>query len=146
MRGKSIIKLLCTVLYTTILIGCSTGLSEDDLTFRDLSKESDLFGSKIILMASEDWVTDAEMELGTNFEAVTGIQVVYDLYPDEEYLDTLFNKLDSNNPPDIFMTQSGLAIKNTYKLDKYAADLSGESWVKFYDDFSEKETSIDGHN
>lgn len=97
-------------------------------------------------MASQDWVTDAEMELGTNFEAATGIQVVYDLYPDEKYLEALFNKLDSNNPPDIFMTQSGLAIKNTYKLDKYAADLSDEPWVEFYDSFSAAETSIDGHN
>ena len=146
MGEKNIIKLLCMVLCTTTLIGCSSGLSQDDLTFRDLSKESDLFGSKIILMASEDWVTDAEMELGTNFEAATGIQVVYDLYPDEKYLNTLFNRLDSDNPPDIFMTQSGFAIKNTYKLDNYAADLSDEPWVKYYDAFSAMETSIDGHN
>ena len=143
---KNIIKLLCMVLCTTILTGCSSGLSNNDLTFRDLSKESGLFGSKITLMASEDWVTEAEMELGTDFEAVTGIQVVYNLYSDEKYLDTLFNKLDSNNPPDIFMTQSGLAIENTYKLDKYAADLSDEPWVKYYDVFSAAETSIDGHN
>ena len=134
------------VLCTIILTGCISGLSNDDLTFQDLSKESDLFGSEITLMASEDWVTDAEMDLGTNFEAVTGIQVIYDLYPDEKYLDTLFNKLDSDNPPDIFMTQSGLAIKNTYKLDTYAADLSDEPWVKFYDAFSAEETSIDGRN
>ena len=134
------------VLCTTILTGCSPGLSQDDLTFKDLSKESNLIGSQITLMASEDWVTDAEMELGTNFEAATGIQVVYDLYPDEVYLETLFNKLDSNNPPDIFMTQSGLAIKNTYKLDQYAVDLSDEPWIDYYDAFSAIETSIDGHN
>ena len=143
---KNIIKLLCMVLCTTILIGCSSGLSEDDLRFQDLSKESNLTGSKITLMASEDWITDAEMELGTNFEAVTGIQIIYDLYPDEKYLDTLFSKLDSDNPPDIFMTQSGFAIKNTYKLDQYAVDLSNEPWVEFYDAFSAIETSIDGHN
>ena len=146
MGEKNIIKLLCIVLCTTILTGCSSGLSKDDLTFKDLSQESNLIGTKITLMASEDWVTDAEMDLGTNFEAVTGIQVVYDLYPDEKYLDTLFNQLDSDNPPDIFMTQSGLAIKNTYKLDKYAVDLSDEPWIKYYDAFSAAETSIDGHN
>ena len=146
MKIKNITKLLCMVLCPTILIGCSSGLSKDDLAFKDLSKESNLIGSKITLMASEDWVTDAEMELGTNFEAATGIQVVYDLYPDEKYLDALFNKLDSDNPPDLFMTQSGLAIKNTYKLDKYAVDLSEEPWVEFYDAFSAAETSIDGHN
>ena len=143
---KNIFKLLCMALCTTILTGCSSGLSEDDLRFQDLSRGSSLTGSTITLMASEDWVTGAEMDLGTNFEAVTGIQVVYDLYPDEKYIDALFNKLDSDNPPDIFMTQSGFAIKNTYKLDQYAVDLSAEPWVEFYDAFSAIETSIDGHN
>ena len=143
---KTIIKLLCMFLCATMLMGCGSGLSEDDLRFQDLSKESNLIGSQITLMASEDWVTDAEMGLGTNFEAATGIQVVYDLYPDDKYLDMLFNKLDSDNPPDIFMTQSGLAIKNTYRLDNYAADLSEEPWVEFYDAFSATETSINGHN
>ncbi len=146
LKKNKFFKLLCIPLCITLLTGCGSGFSENDLAFKDLARKSKLTGSTITLMASSDWVTDAEMHLGTNFEAATGIQVVYDLYPDDVYLDTLFAKLDSDNPPDIFMTQSGLAIKNTYQLDKYSVDLSDEPWMAVYDTFSAVETSIDDRN
>ena len=146
LKKTKLLKLLCIPLCITLFTGCSSDFSENDLAFKDLARKSKLTGSTITLMASSDWVTDEEMQLGTNFEAATGIQVVYDLYADDVYLDTLFAKLDSDNPPDIFMTQSGLAIKNTYHLDKYAVDLSDEPWMTVYDTFSATETSIDDRN
>lgn len=146
MKKNKLLKLLCIPFCITLFTGCGSEFSENDLAFKNLARESKLSGSTITLMASSDWVTDAEMQLGTNFEAATGIQVVYDLYPDDVYLDTLFDKLDSKHPPDIFMTQSGLAIKNTYQLDKYAVDLSNEPWMAVYDTFSAAETSIDDRN
>ena len=146
LKKPKLLKLLCIPLCITLLTGCGSEFSENDLAFKNLARESKLSGSTITLMASSDWVTDAEMQLGTNFEAATGIQVVYDLYQDDVYLDTLFAKLDGDNPPDIFMTQSGLAIKNTYQLDKYSVDLSDEPWMAVYDTFSAAETSIDNRN
>ena len=146
LKKTKLLKLLCIPLCITMLTGCGSEFSENDLEFKDLARKSKLSGSTITLMASADWVTDAEMQLGTNFEAATGIQVVYDLYQDDVYLDTLFAKLDSDDPPDIFMTQSGLAIKNTYHLDQYSVDLSDEPWMEAYDTFSATETSIDGRN
>ena len=146
LKKTKLFKLLCIPLCITLLTGCGSEFSENDLAFKDLARKSKLNGSTITLMASSDWVTDAEAQLGTNFEAATGIQVVYDLYSDDVYLDTLFAKLDSDNPPDIFMTQSGFAIKNTYQLDKYSVDLSDEPWTEVYDTFSASETSIDGRN
>ncbi|MDE6662457.1 MAG: extracellular solute-binding protein [Lachnospiraceae bacterium] len=146
LKKNNLLKLICIPLCITLLTGCGSEFSENDLEFKDLARKSKLNGSTITLMASADWVTDAERQLGTNFEAATGIQVVYDLYQDDVYLDTLFDKLDSDNPPDIFMTQSGLAIKNTYHLDKYSVDLSDEPWMEVYDTFSAAETSIDGRN
>ncbi len=143
---KNIVKLFGILLCAVLLTGCGSGLSENDLAFKDLARKSGLTGSTVTLMASSDWVTEAEMDLGTNFEAATGIQIVYDVYPDDIYLNTLFDRLGSDNPPDIFMTQSGLAIKNTYQLDRYSVDLSDEPWMAFYDTFSATETSIDGHN
>ncbi len=146
MKKNNIINSLSIFLCILVLSGCNSGFSENDLAFKELSRESGLTGSTITLMASSDWVTDAEMELGMNFEAATGIQVVYDLYSDDIYLDTLFSKLESDNPPDLFMTHSGFAIKNTYHLDKYSVDLSDEPWMEVYDTFSASETSIDGRN
>lgn len=143
---KKIVKFLSIFLGAMLLAGCGSNFSQNDLAFKELSKEAKLSGSVITLIASEDWVTQAERKLGTNFEAATGIQVVYDTYPDEVYLDKLFDRLDGDNPPDIFMTQSGLAIKNTYQLDKYSVDLTDEAWMPSYDEFSAIETSIDGRN
>ena len=143
---KNLLKLLCIPSCVILFTGCGSEFSETDLAFKEQAREAKLTGSTITLMASADWVTDAEMQLGTNFEAATGIQVVYDLYSDDVYLDTLFSKLDSDNSPDIFMTQSGFAIKNTYQLDKYSVDLSDEPWMAVYDTFSAAETSIDGRN
>ncbi len=146
MKKDNIVKLSGILLSLILLSGCSADFSENDLAFREASREAGLSGSTITLMASIDWVSDAEMDLGTDFEAATGIQIVYDVYPDDVYLNTLFEKLDSDNPPDIFMTQSGFAIKNTYRLDRYAVDLSEEPWMEAYDTFSAVETSIDGRN
>ncbi|MDE7252294.1 MAG: carbohydrate ABC transporter substrate-binding protein, partial [Acetatifactor sp.] len=146
LKKSKLLTLLCIPLCITLFAGCGSEFSENDRAFKDLARKSKLTGSTITLMASSDWVTDAEMQLGTNFEAATGIQVVYDLYSDDVYLDTLFAKLDSDNPPDLFMTQSGLAIKNTYQLDKYSVDLSDEPWMAVYDTFSAVETSIDDRN
>lgn len=143
---KKIVKFLSIILGTVLLAGCGSNYSKNDLAFKELSKKAKLSGTVITLIASEDWVTQAERKLGTNFEAATGIQVVYDTYPDEVYLDKLFDRLGGDNPPDIFMTQSGLAIKNTYQLDKYSVDLTDEAWMSSYDEFSAIETSIDGRN
>lgn len=146
MKKHFFLKIVGVLICFALLAGCSSVFSESDLAFRKMAKESGLSGSTITLMGNADWVSDAEMELGANFEAATGIQVVYDIYPDNVYLETLFEKLNSKNPPDLFMTQSGLAIKNTYQLDKYAVDLSEEPWMAYYDSFSAVETSIDGRN
>ncbi len=78
LKKNKFFKLLCIPLCITLLTGCGSGFSENDLAFKDLARKSKLTGSTITLMASSDWVTDAEMHLGTNFEAATGIQVVYD--------------------------------------------------------------------
>lgn len=145
-KKRTIFKLSGILMCLVLLSGCGADFSENDLAFRDTSRDLNLSGSAITLMASADWVTDAEMDLGTDFEAATGIQVIYDVYPDNVYLNTLFEKLNSDTPPDIFMTQSGLAIKNTYRLDLYAVDLSEEPWMEAYDAFSAAETSIDGRN
>ncbi|MDE5866282.1 MAG: hypothetical protein K2H31_06755, partial [Lachnospiraceae bacterium] len=66
LKQNKLLKLLCIPLCITMLTGCGSEFSENDLTFKDLARESKLSGSTITLMASADWVTDAEMQLGTN--------------------------------------------------------------------------------
>ncbi|MBQ1310775.1 MAG: extracellular solute-binding protein [Blautia sp.] len=100
----------------------------------------------ITLMASQDWVKDAEMELGQKFEEETGIHVDYQIIPADQYQDLLLTRLNSGEGPDIFGAQSGFALATTYKVQENAVDLSGESWMDSYSVFSAEQTSVDGVN
>ena len=100
----------------------------------------------ITLMASQDWVKDAEMELGKKFEEETGIHVDYQIVPADQYQDLLLTRLNSGEGPDIFGTQSGFAIDTTYHVQDNAVDLSDEEWADAYNVFSKEQTSVDGVN
>ena len=100
----------------------------------------------ITLMASQDWVKDAEMELGKKFEEETGIAVDYQIIPADQYQDLLINRLNSGEGPDIFGAQSGFALATTYKVQENAVDLSDEEWMDTYSIFSAEQTSVDGVN
>ena len=43
----------------------------------------------ITVMASQDWVYDAEMELGKKFEEETGIKIDYQIVPADQYYNML---------------------------------------------------------
>lgn len=134
------------LLLLSFLTACNDNYSKEEQTLKAIADDAGLAGSTITVMASSEWIKNSEMDLGSKFESVTGVEVIYDLYPDDVYLRTLFSRLENNQAPDIFLTQSGLAIQNTYQLDQYALDLSNESWMEYYDPFTAKETSIDGKN
>ena len=100
----------------------------------------------ITLMASQDWIEDAEQDLGAAFEAETGIHVDYQILPADQYYDVLLTRLNSGEGPDIFMTQSGFAIATTYLVQENAVSLDDEPWADSYSVFSKAQTSVDGVN
>ena len=102
-------------------------------------------GTTITVMASQDWVYDAEMELGKQFEEETGIKVDYQIVPADQYYNMLMTKLNSGEGPDIFGGQSGsFDIVSQYNVEKNAVDLSDQAWVETYDEFAKEQTSVDG--
>lgn len=102
-------------------------------------------GTTISVMASQDWVYDAEMELGKQFEEETGIKVDYQIVPADQYYNMLMTKLNSGEGPDIFGGQSGsYDIVSQYNVEENAVDLSDEPWVETYDEFAKEQTSVDG--
>lgn len=103
-------------------------------------------GETISVLASQDWVEDAEQELGAKFEEETGIHVDYQIIPSDQYQDVLINRLDSGEGIDIFGAQSGFALATTYRVQDNAVDLSGEPWMDAYSVFSAEQTSVDGVN
>jgi raffinose/stachyose/melibiose transport system substrate-binding protein len=99
----------------------------------------------ISLLASQDWVTDEEMERAKDFEDQTGIKIDFQIVPSAQYYNLLMTKLNSGEGPDIFGGQSGaFDLVSQYHIEDNAVDLSNESWVKNYDQFAKYQTSVNG--
>ncbi len=164
MKKKVLSVLLTAAMAATLFAGCgsssdtaadssdaATDSAEDSADdsaadSAEAADSSDLSGTTITLMASQDWIEDAEQELGAKFEEETGIHVDYQILPADQYQDVLLTRLNSGEGPDIFMTQSGFAIETTYQVQDNAVDLSNESWMDTYSVFSAEQTSVDGVN
>lgn len=102
-------------------------------------------GTTISILASQDWIYDAEMELGKQFEEETGIKVDYQIVPSDQYYNLLMTKLNSGEGPDIFGGQSGTYdLLSQYNITENAIDLSGEPWAEYYNEFAKEQTSAEG--
>lgn len=158
MKKKVLALLLCGILGVSGLTAC--GSKEEPATDApatetpaaesqgEESKEEPAAGGEgvtLTFMASQDWVYDAEMELGQKFEEETGIKIDYQIIPSDQYYTVLMTKLNSGEGPDIFGGQAGsYDIVTQYDVEKNAVDLSGESWISVYDKFANEQTSVDG--
>lgn len=99
----------------------------------------------ITLMASVDWIQDAEYDLAQKFTNETGIKVDYQIVPSDQYPNLLQTKLNSNECTDIFCSQDGkVEVVSTLNVEKNAIDLSGEAWAGTLDAVSAAEASVDG--
>jgi len=99
----------------------------------------------ITYMASQDWVQDAEMELGKKFTEQTGIKVDYQIIPSDQYTTLLMNKLSKGECTDLFGSQAGqFDIVTQLNVEKNAVDLSGEAWASTVDPLASAETSVGG--
>ena len=99
----------------------------------------------ITYMASQDWVQDAELELGEKFTEETGIKVDYQIVPADQYENLLMTKLNTGECTDLFGAQSGrFNIQTQIDVVKNAVDLSAESWAGNVDKAAAQELSVDG--
>lgn len=154
MKKRMLTLLLCGLMMVTSLAGCgsSSGGDAKDETAESTAgneaaetEKADSTGVTLTFLASQDWVYDAEMDLGQKFEAETGIKIDYQIVPSDQYYNLLMTKLNSGEGPDIFGGQSGTYdIVSQYNVEKNAVDLSNESWVSYYDEFAKEQTSTGG--
>lgn len=99
----------------------------------------------ITYMASQDWVMDAEIELGEKFTEETGIKVDYQIVPSDQYFNLLLTKLNTGECTDLFGSQGGrFDIVSQLNVEKNAADLSAEEWVSRLDPLAAEEVSAGG--
>ncbi|HIW21656.1 MAG TPA: extracellular solute-binding protein [Candidatus Dorea intestinavium] len=133
--------LICTFVAASVF-GCG---KSDDAKSAEKGTSSNGKGKTLTIMASQDWVYDAEMELGKKFEEETGIKIDYQIVPADQYYNLLMTKLNSGEGPDIFGGQSGsYDLVSQYQIEDNAVDLSDEPWVEKYDEFAKEQTSVDG--
>ena len=97
----------------------------------------------ITFMASQDWIQDAEMELGEKFTQETGIKVDYQIVPSDQYESLLMTKINAGECTDIFGGQSSqFSIVTQFDVEKNAVDLSDESWAENVDPAAAAELSV----
>ncbi len=99
----------------------------------------------ITYMVSQDWLQDAEIELGARFTEETGIKVDYQVIPSDQYVNLLSTKINAGECADIFGSQGGqFDIVSQLNVAKNAVDLSGEAWSSTVDPLAAAELSVDG--
>ena len=99
----------------------------------------------ISFMASQDWIQDAELELGKKFTEETGIKIDYQIVPSDQYYNLLMTKINTGECTDIYAAQSGkFDIQTQLNVTKNAVDLSNEIWSKNVDPLAAAELSVDG--
>lgn len=96
-------------------------------------------------MASQNWVPQAEMDLGAQFEEETGIHIDYQIIPADQYFTLLQTRLNTGEATDIFGGQSGVTdLIVNYNVEENAVDLSDQEWVQRMDPLVLAQATVDG--
>lgn len=142
---KRIATLLLSVMMTlTALSGCA-GDSAPAPEGSAPAGEKPKSDVTLSILASQDWVKDAEFTLGEKFTEETGIKVDYQIVPADQYPNLLMTKLNAGEGADIFMNQSGtFDLESQLQISKNAADLSGEEWVGRFQQAVKEQVTVGG--
>ena len=157
---KSLIVSLLTLSMVMGMIGCGSAAAEAEPAAAEAPKTEEAAPAAteevaeepaaeedvtITFMASQDWVQDAEMELGEKFTEQTGIKVDYQIVPSDQYESLLMTKINAGECTDIFGGQSSqFSIVTQFDVEKNAVDLSAESWAGNVDPAAAAELSVGG--
>jgi raffinose/stachyose/melibiose transport system substrate-binding protein len=146
-KGKRVLSAILTVGMIASFTACSGGNPVKSSSNVPAAANSSGKQGNVTLtfMASQDWIQDAEMKLGTEFEKKTGIKIDYQIIPSNQYNSLLMTKLNSGEGPDIFGSQSGrFDIQTQLKVEKNAVDLTSESWASKVDKAAAEELMVNG--
>lgn len=151
-KGKKLLALLMVAMLAVSAASCSSNetTSSSESSGTDSSAAASTDGEEkldvtLSYMASQDWVQDAEMELGEKFAEETGIKIDYQIVPSDQYSNLLMTRLNTGECTDMFGSQSGkFDIQTSLNVVKNAVDLSGEEWAGNVDELAAVELSVDG--
>lgn len=122
---------LCICLAVLFVTACSESGNNNGATNSEPkpqeTKKSDV---TLTVMASQDQIMDAEIELAKSFEEETGIKIDYQIVPSDQFPNLINAKLNSGEGPDIIVAQGGkLTLKASLDPERNLEDLSAEPWV-----------------
>ncbi|MFD2114626.1 ABC transporter substrate-binding protein [Paenibacillus yanchengensis] len=136
MMKKRLFIVMSLILTVVLVAGCGSKNESD-------SSNGEKKGKKLTYMASQGWVTNAEMELAKQFEQETGIKIDFQIVPSDQYMNIIKARLNSGEGPDIFGGQSGVSeLALNYNVEKNAVDLSDMEWVNRIDPLSLEQLTI----
>ena len=143
MKRRLAVTVLCGMLAVSALAGCGEAETAGGSSSGGESKKQEKV--TLSLMATPEWVTDAEMELAQQFEEETGIKIDFQIVPGDQYYNVLMTKLNGGEGPDIFGGQSGsYDLVSQYNIEENAIDLTDAPWVEYYNEFEREQTSVNG--
>lgn len=98
----------------------------------------------LTVASSANWTKDIDKTLAQQFTKETGIQVEFQLTPDDQYSNVLKAKLSTGEGPDVFLVPSGVGM-NEFLPAKNFLELDGEPWVARAQPWAIAGTSFNGH-
>ncbi len=150
---KKLIALLLATLMVFGLVACgqkaeTTGTTEGNETETSKANEeaekTDLSGTSITLMASQNWIKDVDHELFDKFEKKTGVEVKVLLTPDNGYETLLGTTLaGGSDTVDMFMYHAGSKMLSA-GIPEVALDLSNEPWAANMESWATNANTVDG--
>jgi len=167
MKKRSMVLLLVVSLCVSLFVGCNkdekevtpdvtTQTEETKAETEETKAETEVVETEtpdeptidtkvLTVLASQDWIQEAEIELGAKFEEETGIRVDYQIIPSDQYFNNLLTKLNTSDELDIFMSQSGqFDIQSQLDITKNGVALTNESWASSFDSLAAEQASVDG--
>ena len=140
------------IISSFLLAGCktenATDTKESAATSKPATSEKEEMKEDITItvMAPQDQIKPIEEEvIAKEFEAETGIKVIFNIVPSDQYDNLLSTKLNSGQGVDIFLGQSGsLNIGPRFNPEKNCVDLSNEEWVSRVEPTSLASTMLNG--
>lgn len=97
----------------------------------------------ITVGASQNWVKDIDRELAAEFTEKTGIEIDFQVNPDDQYDKIIKTKLATNEAPDIMYVSAGVSMQ-TFQPTENFLDLSDMAWVDQMKDWAKEGSIIDG--
>ncbi len=155
MKQKVMVILLSLSLIASLFVGCSpketkeatttTAAVTTEAATTEAVTEAKIDTKVLTILASQDWIQEAEIELGAKFEEETGIKVDYQIIPADQYTNLLLTKLNTSDALDIFMNQSGtFDIQSQLNITKNGVPLTNEKWVSSFDSLAAEQATVDG--